>query len=71
MSYIIALLLLLFGSSPSVRSANEKTRGGLDPWGQPTATTDTRGGLDPWGEPSESQDPPADTDTRGGLDPWG
>lgn len=71
MSCIIALLLILFGSSSSVQSVHEKTRGGLDPWGTPTAGTDTRGGLDPWGQTIYEPESGSETDTRGGLDPWG
>lgn len=71
MSYIITLLLLLFGSSPPVQSVQEKTRGGLDPWGAPTAETDTRDDIDPWGQTTSEPDPGSETDTRGGLDPWG
>jgi hypothetical protein len=71
MSYIITLLLFLFGSSPSVQSVQEKTRGGLDPWGAPTAETETGGGIDPWEQTTSEPVPGSETDTRGGLDPWG
>lgn len=67
MAYILTLLLALIGSSP--QSAQQETRGGLDPWGTPTVTADGRGQLSPDGGTTSSGT--VETDCRGGLDPWG
>lgn len=71
MGYVIALLLFLFGASPSVQFVQENTRGGLDPWSSPAFEPYSPKGVDHWEQESSESEPESETDTRGGLDPWG
>ncbi len=52
---VIVLGSIWSGLEGGARGGQDKTRGGIDPWGNPTA--DCRGGIDPWGgcvgEPGE------------------